>query len=93
VREPGCGDCRGLFGYTVVDGDERVVGEVWQARATQGHPEGPHFGFDWKAQLADGTAVTGPWSRYRTVVDDAFCSRGWALAMMGRQIASASRKS
>jgi PAS domain-containing protein len=93
VRERGCQNCRNLLGYTVVDDDGKELGEVWQERHDKSHPAGPHFGFEWRAKLADGTPVTGPWSRYRSFLGEEFCSRGWALAMMGRQIEQACRKS
>jgi hypothetical protein len=86
-----CSQCRDLYAYTILAGDipTRTVARVWQEREDEGHPDGPHFGVIWKAALADGTPVTGPWSRHRDADGDTFCSRAWAIEQIRRALARA----
>lgn len=88
----GCAQCKPLYSYDVLDADDVVVARLWQERdGFTGHPDSPHFATVWKAEFADGTTVTGPWSRHRSLTGDGFCSRGWALnritAQAGQQAA------
>lgn len=86
VLDSGCPYCIASYSYdlhTVEDsqvGD--IVGRVWRDRR-ECDPRYPKaHGSEWMAELADGTPVTGPWSKHRDVVGADFCSRSWAITQL-----------